>query len=105
MRMQQQCEDPLSYGNITRAINQVTGKDRYKDQIRGSSNIGVGIYLDELPANVRGPTDPPPNEQKGWAAPEIKPWQLSALSPATPVARVPVALLLLVGALPAFLFA
>lgn len=77
----EECEDPASYGNITRAIDELTGQDRYKDQIRSWSNIGVGIYLDQLPNNVRGPTDKPANELKGWTAPDTSSsWKLAASS-------------------------
>jgi hypothetical protein len=50
------------------------GAKRLHFKVRDFSNIGVGIYLDKLPTNLRSPNEKAPNVLKGWAAPPSNPW-------------------------------
>ena len=94
----------MSHGNITKFVDDLVGRDRYKDAIRRESNIGASNYLDQLPANVRGPSDTPVNEQKGWASPEDTPrWQLAAFPAAALSPHAPMTMLLAMAMLVASL--
>jgi hypothetical protein len=73
--VQATCESSASNAAIASEIEKLVAPTRYKATIRAWCNIGVGIYLDQLPTNRRGPNDPPPNIVKGWAAPDPEQWK------------------------------
>jgi hypothetical protein len=77
--LQGECQDPYASDALRRNLDKMIAAKRLHFKIRDLANIGVGIYLDKLPTNQRGPGDEPPNIKKKWRAPPSLPW--STFSP------------------------